>query len=183
MYGMEETLLRLLPDTLSADASTRRSAEAHLLQITTVDTFPTSIATIAAHPGTPAHIRQAALLLLKTFVQSNWAGLEEATYSPIPISEENKELLKTKLLEIAIGNGEQDDRKVKAAARYSAPYTRLATLEANCGIATSLARLQVSTFLNDGRIYYPLYFMLSRLQMIANCMEVLKFSKISWKTA
>jgi len=115
---LEEQLLRLLQDTLSPNTDTRTNAEAHLLQIQTDVSFPTSLATIASQSNLPSDIRQASLLLLKTFVQSSWAELDEATSPPIPISEENKERLRTQLLEIAIGNGEQDDRKVKAAARY-----------------------------------------------------------------
>lgn len=114
---LEEQLLQLLQDTLSTDTSTRKNAEAHLEQIQTNDSFPTSLATIASHTNVPSDVRQSALLLLKTFIQSSWSGLDEGT-SPIPISESNKEHLRTQLLEIAIGTGDADDRKVKAAARY-----------------------------------------------------------------
>lgn len=116
---MEEQLLQLLADTFSADETTRKNAEAHLLQIQSNDAFPTSLATIASHTNVPPNVRQAALLLLKTFVQSSWSGLDEGINPTIPISEPNKERLRTQLLEIAIGSGEVDDRKVKGAARYA----------------------------------------------------------------
>lgn len=113
---LEEQLLQLLSDTLSTDEAVRTTAESHLLQIQTNDAFPTSLATIASHTTVPPNVRQAALLLLKTAVQSSWAGLDEGIASTFPISEPNKERLRAQLLAIAIGHGDVDDRKVKSAA-------------------------------------------------------------------
>lgn len=114
--SLQEQLLQLLQDTLSTDQEVRKTAESHLLQIQTNDGFPTSLASIASHTTVPPDVRQAALLVLKTTVQSSWAGLDEGLAPRYPISEANKELLRTQLLEIAIGNGDVDDRKVQSVA-------------------------------------------------------------------
>ena len=111
---MEEQLLQILADTQVADESRRKHAEALLLQVQSNEAFPTSLAAIASHTSVEPNIRQSALLVLKTFVESTWSGGEE---SVITISDDNKEQLRTQLLQLAIGTGPEDDRKVKSAAR------------------------------------------------------------------
>jgi hypothetical protein len=115
---MEEQLLQLLTDTQSAEEAPRKQAEAHLLQLQTDKQFPISLATIASHASVGPNIRQSALLLLRTFVEGVWGGDELADPPVTIIQEANKEVLRRMILDLAIGSGEGDDRKVKSAARY-----------------------------------------------------------------
>ena len=124
---MEEQLLQLLADTQSSNEGPRTQAEAHLLQLQSNEAFPTSLATIASHESVSPNIRQSALLLLRTFVENTWAsGNDELSDGPlILIPDATKEQLRMQMLDLAIGKGVEDDRKVKSAARYvESPYCR-----------------------------------------------------------
>lgn len=114
---MEDQLLQLLADTQSSVEGPRKQAELHLLQLQNNETFPTSLAAIASHQSVTTGIRQAALSILRRFVEKNWSGQDDDTEGPmIPIAESSKEQLRTQLLELATST--EDDRKVKSGARY-----------------------------------------------------------------
>lgn len=113
---MEDQLLQLLADTQLSAEGPRKQAELHLRQAQTQPAFPTSLAAIASHGSVTPEIRQSSLLLLRTFIEKNWSGQDEDGNGTIPIPDATKEQLKVQLLELATSN--DDNRKVKSAARY-----------------------------------------------------------------
>lgn len=112
---MEDQLLQLLTDTQSADAGPRKLAEIHLEQLQTNEALPTSLAAIATHRSVSSAIRQAALSVLRKYVERNWSGQDE-NGPTITIPDHIKEQLRNQLLELATSS--EDDRKVRSAARY-----------------------------------------------------------------
>lgn len=114
---MEDQLLQLLADTQLPDDGPRQQAELHLQQAESNPTFPASLAAIASHSSVILEIRQSALLVLRKFVERNWAAVDEdGNRALVQIEEPTKELLRVQILELATSN--DADRKVKSAARY-----------------------------------------------------------------
>jgi len=117
MANLEEQLLHLLAETQSNQPGPRKQAEAHLKALQSNESFPTSLAAIAIHTSVAIGIRQASLTTLRLFVEKNWSGEDEETEGPtVPISDEVKGVLRTRLLELATSG--EDERRVKSAARY-----------------------------------------------------------------
>ena len=114
--NMEQQLLQLLAETQSPAEGLRKHAESQLEQLYTNETFPISLASIASHNSVPLNLRQAALLVLKTFVLAAWSPQHEEFKGQVLINDANKEQLRNVLLELAT-NGE-NDRKVQSAASY-----------------------------------------------------------------
>lgn len=114
--SMEDQLVQLLKDTQSA--ATTKQAEAHLLELQAHPEFPTSLSSIASHTFVPSNIRQAALSVLRTFVQSAWSGQPEDDHvGPLPeIHAAARHQIRQQMLELA--TSDEDDRKVKSAASY-----------------------------------------------------------------
>src|SRR5436190_17240724 len=96
----DQRLLQLLADTQSTAQGPRKLAETQLEQLQSNEAFPTSLATIAAHSQVPTAVRQAALSVLRKYVESNWSGQDEDGPTII-ISDHVKEQLRSKLLELA----------------------------------------------------------------------------------
>jgi hypothetical protein len=119
---MEAQLLQLLADTQSTAEAPRKQAEAHLEQLQSNETFPTSLGTIASHSSVSLAIRQSALSVLRRYVEQNWSGQNEEGPT-IAIPDPVKAQLRNQLLEIATSN--ENDRKVRAAARYVTPPCEL----------------------------------------------------------
>lgn len=118
MSNLEDQLLHLLAETQSSQAVPRKSAEAQLESLGANENFPISLAAIAAHTGVSIASRQAALTTLRQFVEKNWSGEDEETEGPaFTISDEIKDALRSKLLELA--TSEEADRKVRTSARYA----------------------------------------------------------------
>lgn len=116
MSNLEDQVLHLLAETQSAQASPRKSAEAHLQSLGANEKFPISLAAIAAHTGVSIALRQAALTTLRQFVEKNWSGEDEETEGPaFAINDEVKDALRSKLLELA--TSEDAERKVRTSAR------------------------------------------------------------------
>lgn len=116
MSNFEDQLLHLLTETQSSQASPRKSAELQLQSLAANESFPVSLATIAAHTGVSIALRQAALTTLRQFVEKNWSGEDEESEGPTyAISDENKEALRSRLLELS--TSEEADRKVRTSAR------------------------------------------------------------------
>ncbi|TAQ91656.1 hypothetical protein B7494_g113 [Chlorociboria aeruginascens] len=113
--SMEDQLLQLLADTQLSAQAPRKQAELLLEQATSNPAFPTSLAAIASHNSVSSEIRQSALLVLRTFVEKNWAGVNEDGPAII-IPDPTKGQLRVQLLDLATGN--DDNRKVKSAASY-----------------------------------------------------------------
>lgn len=117
MSNLEEQLLLLLAETQSPAPEPRKRAEAHLQALHNNEAFPTGLAAIAAHTGVGIPSRQAALTTLRLFVEKNWSGEDEESEGPsVDISNEVKEVLRTRLLELATSG--EDDRRIRTAARY-----------------------------------------------------------------
>ena len=113
---MEDQLLQLLADTHQPAEGPRKQAELHLQQAQTNPSFPTSLAAIASHSSVSPEIRQSALLVLRTFVERNWAAVDEdGNRAVVQIEEPTKELLRVQILELATSS--EADRKIKSAAR------------------------------------------------------------------
>jgi hypothetical protein len=114
---MEDQLLQLLADTQLPAEAPRKQAEQHLQQAQTNPAFPSSLAAIASHSSVSPEIRQSALLVLRTFVERNWAAVDEdGNRADVQIEEPTKELLRAQILELATSN--DADRKIRSAARY-----------------------------------------------------------------
>lgn len=113
---MEQQLLQLLAETQSPAEGLRKHAENQLEQLYTNEAFPISLASIASHSSVPLNLRQAALLVLKTFVLAAWSPQHEEFKRQVLVNDANKEHLRNVLLELAT-NGE-NDRKVQSAASY-----------------------------------------------------------------
>ncbi|EEP75529.1 conserved hypothetical protein [Uncinocarpus reesii 1704] len=113
---MEQQLLQLLADTQSPAPATRNKAEGQLLSLYSNEHFPLSLASIASHASVPVHLRQSALLVLRTFIVSAWSSQLDEFKGQVLINDANKVHLRRVLLELAISP--EDDRKVKASASY-----------------------------------------------------------------
>jgi len=113
---MEQQLLQLLAETQSPLEGLRKHAESQLEQLYTNEAFPISLASIASHNSVPLNLRQAALLVLKTFVLAAWSPQHEEFKGQVLVNDANKEHLRNVLLDLAT-NGE-NDRKVQSAASY-----------------------------------------------------------------
>ncbi|KAI1914505.1 hypothetical protein LOZ12_004991 [Ophidiomyces ophidiicola] len=114
---MEQQLLQLLSDTHSSAAATRKSAEGQLLNLYTNEHFPLSLASIASHNSVPVPLRQAALLILRTFIVSAWSSQLDEFKGQVLVNDANKAHLRRVLLDLAI-SPEEDHRKVKSSASY-----------------------------------------------------------------
>ena len=111
----DQRLLQLLADTQSPAQGPRKLAETHLEQLQNNEAFPTSLATIASHNQVSTAIRQAALSVLRKYVERNWSGQDEEGPT-ITIPDHVKEQLRNQLLELATSN--ENERKVRSGARY-----------------------------------------------------------------
>ena len=113
---MEQQVLDLLADTLSASTAVRSNAEVHLEQLSTNDTFPISLISIASHKSVGLDHRQAALLSLRKLVLKIWSPSLEEYEGPDTLSDATKEQVRQSLLSIATASDEE--RKIVAAASY-----------------------------------------------------------------
>ncbi|KAL8759248.1 MAG: hypothetical protein Q9184_003688 [Pyrenodesmia sp. 2 TL-2023] len=113
---MEQQVLELLAATLEAAPETRTNAERHLEQLYTNDAFPISLISIASHNSVELPLRQAALLVLKTFVLRTWSESLDDFQGGVTISEAIKDQVRHSLLALAT-SGDQE-RKVVSASSY-----------------------------------------------------------------
>jgi hypothetical protein len=114
---MEEQIVQLLADTQAAAESPRKHAELQLQSLSHTPGFGMAVVSVASHDSVPLNIRQAALLYLKTFVQSAWSPQFDEFKGQILVSDEDKVRLRQTLLEIAVSGGQ--DRKIKSLASYA----------------------------------------------------------------
>ncbi|KAL8961471.1 MAG: hypothetical protein Q9193_001979 [Seirophora villosa] len=113
---MEQQVLQLLAATLESAPETRTNAERHLEQLYTNDAFPICLISIASHNSVEPPLRQAALLVLKTFVLRTWSQSLDEFQPGIPISDATKDQVRQSLLALAT-SGDQE-RKVISASSY-----------------------------------------------------------------
>lgn len=113
---MEQQVLELLAATLEAAPETRTNAERHLEQLYTNDAFPISLISIASHNSVELPLRQAALLVLKTFVLRTWSESLEDFQGGVTTSDAIKDQVRQSLLALAT-SGDQE-RKVISASSY-----------------------------------------------------------------
>lgn len=111
---MEEQLVKLLTDAQSAHDGTRRNAELQLSQHYTDPEFPVGLVAIAAHDHAPTAIRQAALLVLKSFVVACWSPQSDEFKGPLFADDTKKVQVRHSLLDLALGG--RHERKIKSAA-------------------------------------------------------------------
>lgn len=109
-------MLELLAATLEAAPETRTNAERHLEQLYTNDAFPISLISIASHNSVELPLRQAALLVLKTFVLRTWSESLDDFQGGVTISDAIKDQVRHSLLALAT-SGDQE-RKVVSASSY-----------------------------------------------------------------
>ncbi|EEQ35152.1 KapG [Microsporum canis CBS 113480] len=112
---MDQELLQLLSDTQNAAADTRKNAELRLQSLYSNENFPLSLASIASHSSVPVPLRQSALVVLRTFINSAWSSQLDDFKGQVLVNDANKAHLRRVLLELAT-SPEQDDRKVKTSA-------------------------------------------------------------------
>ncbi|KAL9014129.1 MAG: hypothetical protein Q9173_001220 [Seirophora scorigena] len=113
---MEQQVLQLLAATLEPAPETRTNAERHLEQLYTNDAFPICLISIASHNSVEPPLRQAALLVLKTFVLRTWSQSLEEFQPGVTISDATKDQVRQSLLALAT-SGDQE-RKVISASSY-----------------------------------------------------------------
>ena len=70
---MEQQIVQLLQDTQSSHEGPRTNAELQLRQLYTNTSFAPTLVAVSTHQSIPLATRQAALLLLKQFVQQVWS--------------------------------------------------------------------------------------------------------------
>jgi hypothetical protein len=114
---MEEQIVRLLAETQAAAESPRKHAELQLQSLSHTPGFAIAVVSVASHDSVPLNIRQAALLYLKTFVQSAWSPQFDEFKGQILVNDEDKARLRQLLLELAVSGGQ--DRKIKSLASYA----------------------------------------------------------------
>ncbi|KAL8722132.1 MAG: hypothetical protein Q9225_001325 [Loekoesia sp. 1 TL-2023] len=113
---MEQQVLELLAATLEPAPETRTNAERHLEQLYTNDAFPISLISIASHNSIDLSLRQAALLVLKTFVLRTWSPSLDEFQGVVTTTDATKEQVRQSLLALAT-SGDQE-RKVISASSY-----------------------------------------------------------------
>ncbi|KAL9005887.1 MAG: hypothetical protein Q9188_001349 [Gyalolechia gomerana] len=113
---MEQQVLQLLAATLEPAPETRTNAERHLEQLYTNDAFPISLISIASHKSIDLSLRQAALLVLKTFVLRTWSPSLDEFQGVVTTTDATKDQVRQSLLALATA-GDQE-RKVVNASSY-----------------------------------------------------------------
>ncbi|KAI4172089.1 MAG: hypothetical protein LQ343_003836 [Gyalolechia ehrenbergii] len=113
---MEQQVLQLLAATLEPAPETRTHAERHLEQLYTNDAFPISLISIASHKSIDLSLRQAALLVLKTFVLRTWSPSLDEFQGVVTATDVTKDQVRQSLLALATA-GDQE-RKVVNASSY-----------------------------------------------------------------
>ncbi|RDA94750.1 hypothetical protein CP533_6734 [Ophiocordyceps camponoti-saundersi (nom. inval.)] len=114
---MEDSLAQLLANTQLPDEAPRKQAEIELKRAHANPAFPVCLANIASHASVASAVRQAALTTLRLFIERNWPGDNADDEPLVAISDEARALLKSSLLDLALGLDE--DRKVKISASYT----------------------------------------------------------------
>ncbi|CAD6499101.1 BgTH12-04753 [Blumeria graminis f. sp. triticale] len=115
----EEKLLHLITETHSPNDGTRKQAELHLTQAQRNPAYPVSLGAIASHVNVALEIRQSALLLLRTWVESFWSSIDQqdsASLGLVLLDDGSKERLRNNML--ALATSELSDRKIRVAASY-----------------------------------------------------------------
>jgi hypothetical protein len=115
--AMEQAVVSLLADTLSAKADTRKSAELQLKNLYNHETFPISLTAIASHDSVPLNLRQSALSVLRTFIAAAWSPILDEFKGQILINDANKANVRQALL--ALATNDTLERKVKNSASYA----------------------------------------------------------------
>ena len=117
MATLEEQLLHLLEQTQNPQAEPRKAAEAKIIECRSRVSFYVALLSIASHPSVNVSLKQSALTALRQSIEANWTGPDEEQEGPYNlIDDDDKLMLRRRLLELA--TGENDDRKVRAGARY-----------------------------------------------------------------
>ncbi|KAI5285237.1 hypothetical protein KEM52_002529, partial [Ascosphaera acerosa] len=126
----ERQLAAVLADTQSPAQATRKAAEATLQRLYGQESFPLLLTAIAAdsssqHQHHPVAIRQAALLVLRTFVLAGWSPNLDEFRGAVLLSDAGKAAVRAALLDLAVagrvgGGGDADAgaRRVQASASY-----------------------------------------------------------------
>ncbi|KAK3943310.1 importin subunit beta-5 [Diplogelasinospora grovesii] len=113
---MDEHLARLLANTQLPQEGPRKQAELDLAQFKSNPEFPATLARIGGNAATPVEIRQAALAVLRKFIEQNWSpDGEDGPH--FPIADPTKEQLRNMMLSLVLSP--EDERKVKLAASYA----------------------------------------------------------------
>ncbi|KAK3352709.1 armadillo-type protein [Lasiosphaeria hispida] len=112
---MEAHLARLLANTQLPDDGPRKQAELDLVHARASPDFPLTLAHIGQAQA-PIEIRQAALSVLRKFIEENWSP-EGGDGPHIPISDPVKDQLRGVLLDLVLSP--EEERKVKLAASYA----------------------------------------------------------------
>ncbi|KAJ2907317.1 hypothetical protein MKZ38_003173 [Zalerion maritima] len=117
MASLEDQLVQVLANTQVVEEGARKQAEIDLKQASTNPAYPVSLANIASHSSVAPAIRQQALLILRTFIDKHWSERDSDGIPQNPIGDDAKAQLRSILLELALGSGDQ--RLVKTSACYA----------------------------------------------------------------
>ncbi|THW41829.1 putative importin 9 [Aureobasidium pullulans] len=122
---MERQIVQLLQDTQSSHEGPRTNAELQLRQLYTNTSFAPTLVAVSTHQSIPLATRQAALLLLKQFVQQVWSPQFEEFKGEMLVSAEDRATLRQALLDLA--TDAHQERKIKSAA--SIVVSKIATAD------------------------------------------------------
>lgn len=117
--------MRLLSETQAAQGAPRKNAEWQLKQQYANPDFPLGLTSIASHVDVPTNIRQAALLVLKTYVQTCWSPQFDEFGGQLFADDGKKSQIRQSLLDLALGG--RDERKIVSAA--SLVVSKIATAD------------------------------------------------------
>lgn len=106
--------MRLLAETQSSQETPRKQAELQLHQLYPQDAFPISLVNVASHDSVPLHIRQSALLYLRTFVLHVWSPQLDEFKGQLLVRDDERKRLRQALLDLA--TGDREERKIRSAA-------------------------------------------------------------------
>lgn len=106
--------MQLLSATTTGQNDPRKHAEEQLLSYYGHQELPLGLIGIASHDNVPLNIRQAALLYLKNLVVAGWSDSVDGFKGQILVTDENKALIRHRLLELA--TTDQLDRRLRTAA-------------------------------------------------------------------
>lgn len=115
---MEQELLSLLANTQATQSEVRKAAEQQLKNLYSNPSFPISLTAIASHESVPVNLRQSALSILRTFIETSWSSNLDEFAGRVLVDDANKAQIRQTLLEL-VTTAATPERKVKASASWA----------------------------------------------------------------
>jgi importin-9 len=108
---MEHQIADYLDKTVASNESTRKQAELDLSHLHRAPHFGLHLLSVACSDGVAIHIRMAALLYMRKFVEWGWSSEFEQFRGTVLVSDEDKVQLRQILLDVALNCPERKLRK------------------------------------------------------------------------